>query len=161
MNKRLIIKLAAIALIFFTVGILFFIGGTGMENTSSLTLNPDNIEELRKLKSEKRFVPDQHFYTGAPSEELRVELERLINLSIDEIMDTLQHKSTISNILSVFETGLSRFDKGQLDSEEQDRICGYYDRICEILGIESTEGLLNKWRYGAALGSLLSLPDGD
>jgi hypothetical protein len=131
-----------------------------MDITTLLTFNPGYVEELIKLKKEKKFFPDK-FYPGAPNEKLRLELESMTNISIDEVMDALQKKPTKLHILTVLETGLSRFKKDQLDSEEQDRICGYYDRICEILGIESTEGLINKWRYGAVLGSLISLYHGD
>jgi hypothetical protein len=34
------------------------------------------------------------------------------------------------------------------DSEERDRILSYLEEIMEILGIESSHGLLNEWRYG-------------
>jgi hypothetical protein len=34
------------------------------------------------------------------------------------------------------------------DSEEQDQTAHYVEQILEILGIESSDGLLNSWRYG-------------
>lgn len=34
------------------------------------------------------------------------------------------------------------------DSEEQDQICSYCEKIMDILEIKSSNGLLKKWRYG-------------
>lgn len=34
------------------------------------------------------------------------------------------------------------------EGEDQDRFLGYLDELMEIFGIESSDGLLSKWRYG-------------
>jgi hypothetical protein len=49
-------------------------------------------------------------------------------------------------VLSQFKLTIGQF--GSFDSEDIDRAARYMERIMDILGIESTDGLLNEWRYG-------------
>jgi hypothetical protein len=41
---------------------------------------------------------------------------------------------------------LDAFEPG--DTEDRERLCGYLEEIMEIFGIESSDGLLNRWLYG-------------
>ena len=48
--------------------------------------------------------------------------------------------------MSEFAAELERFTEP--DTEERERFCGYLEEIMDIVGIESSDGLLNGWLYG-------------
>lgn len=35
----------------------------------------------------------------------------------------------------------------ELDTEDMERVCEYYDQIREIIGFDSTDEVLNDWLY--------------
>jgi hypothetical protein len=41
---------------------------------------------------------------------------------------------------------LDRFDSAE--SEEREEVCHYCERVMSLLGIERSDGLLNRWLYG-------------
>ena len=49
--------------------------------------------------------------------------------------------------------GLERF-KDIVDTEDRERICLYYEELMNMVGLESSAGLLNKFLYGFDPNSL-------
>ena len=43
---------------------------------------------------------------------------------------------------------LEKLDDIYFDSEDQDQFCASIEALMDIVGLESSGGLLNKWRYG-------------
>jgi hypothetical protein len=41
------------------------------------------------------------------------------------------------------------------DTEDRERALGYCERIMAVLGIQSSDGRLNRWMYGPILGRLV------
>jgi hypothetical protein len=107
----------------------------------------DGIARLEHLRSRPKFGPDPILmYPGAPSEEVRVRCETALNRLVDEIIRGLPSNPSESFVRERFRALLSRVE-GE-DSEERDRVLSYLEEIMEILGIESSRGLFNEWRYG-------------
>ena len=128
-----------------------------MDLSSPLQLSPTVFSKLDSLKNQDKFGEDaSSFSPGATSEAMRLELNGLMNKSIDEIVLVLKDCPTKAQILEQYKTGLSRFDSLNLDTEDREQVCTYYDRIREIIGFDSTHGLLNQWLYGA-LGNILQI----
>ena len=128
-----------------------------MDLSSPLQLSPTVFSKLDSLKNQDKFGEDaSSFYPGATSEAMRLELNGLMNKSIDDIVLVLKDCPTKAQILEQYKTGLSRFDSLNLDTEDREQVCTYYDRIREIIGFDSTHGLLNQWLYGA-LGNILQI----
>jgi Domain of unknown function (DUF4844) len=65
---------------------------------------------------------------------------------LDRLLVGLPQNPTKSYVLGEFKLTLTEFELA--DSEEQDRACMYIENIMDILGIESSDGLLSQWRYG-------------
>lgn len=103
------------------------------------------IKQLEKLRDEKKFLPDS-FYPGAPSETIRLEAQHILNQTIENLINNFEKSSDKQYVLSELEKMLVKMN--DYDSEEQDQICIYCENIMDILKIESSNGLLNKWRYG-------------
>lgn len=49
--------------------------------------------------------------------------------------------------LNAIRKGLSRFNKIDLDTEDRERTAGYFMQMMDIVGLESSDGLLNRFVY--------------
>ena len=61
----------------------------------------------------------------------------LYNDAVDEVMYQMAIKQVLDNLDGVY-----------FDSEDQDQFCASIEALMDIVGLESSGGLLNKWRYG-------------
>lgn len=131
-------------------GLLFRLWPTGWPD-AELSMSPAQVERLVALHKEPKFLPDTKLlYPGAPNEATRVALEEILNGVIEHITQGVQVTPRKSFVLSAFKQVLARADR--LDSDEKDRLLMYLNEIMEILGIQSSNELLNVWRYGLPYG---------
>lgn len=126
------------------------------ENLNELmTIKPNAVNELEKLLFKVKFgheeVSDKFpiGYVGLLPEEDRPEANRALNESIKKLIKILRNEETISKriILNEFESGLESFEDLAVDTEDRERVCYYYEEIMDIIGLESTNELLNNWMY--------------
>jgi hypothetical protein len=151
MKFALFIFIAISALIIAVLlGWLFYFWPTSWPD-SKLMVSPAQIEQLKQFRSEVKFHPDSKtFYPGTRNEVLRLSLENFVNGVIDLIIPTIDQHPQKSSVLSIFKASLLSLDK--LDSEEKDQLLHYFNRIMQILGVQSSNELLNVWRYGFPYG---------
>jgi len=110
------------------------------------------IERLQQLRAARKFDPNPlTFYPGLPDERLREPLTNLVNESIDTFIAVAQNKGKETDYLHAIQECLEQFDD-DIDSEEKDRICDYFEDMMDAVGLESSEGILEVWRYGVDLG---------
>jgi Domain of unknown function (DUF4844) len=115
--------------------------------SQSLFIDEVILQQLRQLRAEPKFHEHMPgFYPGAPNEEVRCRCERQLNALVDRLTVGLPAHATKQYVLEEFRTTLTAFETE--DSEECDRLLGYLEQIMDITGIESSDGLLNEWRYG-------------
>jgi len=50
-------------------------------------------------------------------------------------------------ILHEFENGSNSFEDRAVHTEDRENACWYYEDIMDIIGLESTNELLNNWMY--------------
>ena len=125
-------------------GILFF---RIQEDTIMLNITDQTITELKKLREEKKFLEMEGvYYPGAPTEEIRLELEKKLDHTIDILIDNIKANPTKKYLLSRFSLMLNKFT--EYDTEEREQICFYCEKIMDIFGVESSDGLLMNWLYG-------------
>lgn len=102
---------------------------------------------LEQLKTVPKFQQDNtSMYPGAVIEKDRLRLEHTINELIDNLLATDVASLEKSAVLQHFEKTLHKLELE--DSEDQDRVCYYLEKIMDVFQIESSDGLLNNWRYG-------------
>lgn len=121
----------------------------GCNNTESkMLLNGSNVKAaLHELKIQKKFVKDLTLlYFGAPDEATRIKAQRVINSALDKLIETPAKSLTVKEFWLTLETSAKQL--GQMDSDEMDRGLSYMEEIMDIYNIESSDGRLNKWRYG-------------
>ena len=97
------------------------------------------------MSSAPKFVAEG-LYPGAPTEDARRSGENAVNAMLDRLMAGLPRTPDKTFVLSEFALMLRSFE--QSDTEEREMACNYCDQVMQSLGIESSDGLLNNWRYG-------------
>jgi hypothetical protein len=114
---------------------------------------PNNaMKEFDEFISREKFSQnDNYFYSGLADEKLKQILTEKINLAAKDFK-TLAEKgsATDKEYQAAIKNGLSRFSDVylELDTEEEERICYYFEELMDIVGLESSGGLLNTFRYG-------------
>ena len=113
----------------------------------SLLLTRARLEALAAFGREPKFTRnDKEFYFGAPTEAVRARCQARVDLLVTNLHKSLPSHPTKTFVLSQMQVMLD--SASSEDSEERDQTLTYMERILDILGIESSDGLLNKWRYG-------------
>ncbi len=110
-----------------------------------LVVTQEIFQHLSVLRSEPKFN-EENLYPGAPTEEIRLSAERAVNAMIDRLSIGLRSSPRKSYALAEFLEMLKAFEEE--DTEEREQACTYCERVMKILGIESSDGLLNTWLYG-------------
>lgn len=109
-------------------------------------LSPEQrLQALAQFIAKKKFVQER-FYPGATNEADRIHYEAGVNELASRLAKLPPSEQTKSAVLSLFKPTMADFDAA--DSEERDRFLEYLEELMDIFGIESSDGLLNKWRYG-------------
>jgi len=100
---------------------------------------------LEAFIAKKKFLPEGR-YPGAPSEAVRNQLEGQLNALAKRLMKEAPSAPAKDRVLAEFKAVLPAFEFA--DTEERERVLDYLVEIMDIYGIESSDGLLNKWFYG-------------
>ena len=112
-----------------------------------LSITADTLAKLVALRSRPKYVDEPGtIYNGMRPESGRQLAQKQLNDLIDLLQRDLPSTPTKEFVLSQFSTTLAQFEPA--DSEDRDRLCSYLEEIMDIVGIESSDGLLNLWRYG-------------
>jgi hypothetical protein len=119
-----------------------------------LHVTPATIERLRMLKPELTFGPDQKtFYTGVPDPADRAIGDAAFSQLVDILLANLVRHPSKKFVLQQFKLALSKFSSA--DTEDRERAASYCEKIMDVVGIESSDGVLNRWLYGPVLGDLV------
>ena len=110
-----------------------------------LNIAPETMKALAALREESKFH-ERDFYPGAPNEAARLEAESAVDAMLDRLLAGLEASPTKEFVLTEFQVMLDGFDSPE--TEEREEICAYCERVMFILGIERSDGLLNRWLYG-------------
>lgn len=121
----------------------------------TLSVKPDAISKLKKLLEKEKFGPEEKTnqlplgYVGFLPEEDRPLANKIMNESIARLISVLEQnkKVTARMVLNEFENGLNSFEDLAFDTEDRERVCWYFEDIMDIIGLESTNELLNNWMY--------------
>ncbi|AXT59263.1 DUF4844 domain-containing protein [Aquimarina sp. AD10] len=115
---------------------------------------PENANEMfAKFIAKKKFVeqPYPNFYPGIVNEKMRPIFTEKIDLVTTDFKTIAQSKKpTDIKYQEKIGIGLSRFTDiyQELDTEDRERVCMYFEELMDIVGLESSNGQLNKFMYG-------------
>jgi len=112
------------------------------------------MAKLDDMRKRPKYVDEPGtIYNGMRPEIARRLAEAQLNTLIDRLRQQIAATPNKKFVLREFSKTLAQFE--QIDTEDRERLCGYLEEIMDILGIESSDGLLNRWMYGPLLGTIL------
>ncbi|MGI9416117.1 MAG: DUF4844 domain-containing protein [Hyphomicrobiales bacterium] len=113
------------------------------------------LAKLAELGARPKYVDEPGtIYNGMRPEHVRLTAQAQLNDLIQRLSSGLQEKPSKRFVLEEFSRTLAQFEPW--DTEDRERVCRYLMEIMDILGIESSDGVLNRWLYGWLLGTLTS-----
>lgn len=128
-----------------------------------ISTNKETITKLENLKSVYKFGPEKggsfkfpHGYVGILPKSVRPLANQRLNESIEGIINLIQKNPnpTKEQILIEFSIGLYMLYNIAVDTEDRERVCIYYTDIMDIIGLDSSNELLNNWLYNYSLNTL-------
>lgn len=114
-----------------------------------LSITTAVLDQLRAFRAVPKFGPDESRfpgYVGYLPETSRADAEQALNATIDAIIEGLPNQPTSALVLERFAKGLLWF--ADSDTEDRERCCDYLVQVMDIIGLESSDGLLNRFMYG-------------
>ena len=119
-----------------------------------LAVSAVKLSKLAEMRKEPKYVDEPGtIYNGLRPEAARQKAEAQFNNLLDRLCTGLAETPTKQFVLSEFAKTLAEFEP--IDTEDRECLLRYLERIMDILQIESSDGLLNRWLYGEQLASLL------
>lgn len=132
---------------FWWLVLIFLLTSCDTGEKQTLEITDSTVIELRNFLAQKKFIEDfSLMYPGAPDESVRASAELIINNLASRLIMGVTDNPTKAYVLGQFKLSLNQLES--YDSEERDRALSYMEGIMDILNIESSDGLLNNWRYG-------------
>ncbi|HAV3701127.1 TPA: DUF4844 domain-containing protein [Acinetobacter baumannii] len=123
-----------------------------IQNSNSIV-----IQQLEKFKAQDHFAGDGQLYTGVQNSALRMSLNQKVTDTAQAFIALYQQKNepTKAELLQVLANGISQIDPDKLDTEDREQVATTFESFLDIVGLESSEGILNKWVYGEEISKLL------
>ena len=112
-----------------------------------LTLTDATMAKLNDLRARAKYV---NFAPSMPAERLLAETQ--INSLIDLLRSQVHATPSKRFVLSEFSKTMAQFPG--FDTEDREQFLDYLQEIMTVVGIESSDGLLNGWMYGPVLGPM-------
>lgn len=110
------------------------------------------MTKFEEFKKKEKFLPDNKiYYPGIGNLELKPILTAKINLVADDFKKFAEKgNATNKEYQNAIKIGLDRFANLylQLDTEDRERVCSYFEELMDIVGLESSDGHLNNFMYG-------------
>ena len=118
----------------------------------SMTASNNLSEMFEEFKMKEKFIQEEgSYYPGIAEERLRPIFSKKINLAAEDFQKVAEgNDPTQEKYLNAIDLGLDRFSDVylELDTEDRERVCLYFEELMEIVGLESSGGRLNKFVYG-------------
>ena len=110
------------------------------------------MTKFDEFKSKEKFLQeDKLFYPGIGDPNLKPVLTEMINLAAEDFKKLADKgNATDKEYQNAIKIGLERFTDLylQLDTEDRERVCSYFEELMDIVGLESSGGQLNNFMYG-------------
>jgi len=111
---------------------------------------PENAnEKFAEFNAKKKFV-EENFYSGIADEKMRPVLSEKINeIATDFKTVANSDKPSDKKYQEKIGIGISKFADVylELDTEDREKVCTYIEELMDIVGLESSNGQLNKFLY--------------
>lgn len=132
--------------------ILLTLSACGLSTTEIKT--PENAnEKFVEFIAKEKFMeqPYPNFYPGIADKKMQpIFAEKINQVATDFKSVAKLEKPTDKKYQEKIKIGLSRFSNVylELDTEDRERVCSYIEELMDIVGLEKSNGQLNKFMYG-------------
>lgn len=131
------------------IAIIVFIAACGR---TTIETPSKAMDKFIQFKQKEKFVEDSTiFYPGIADSTMRPVLTQKINQAADDFMKLAESgKACEKDYQDKIKIGLQRFTDVyiNLDTEDRERVCHYFEELMDIVGLESSGGHLNDFMYG-------------
>ena len=113
--------------------------------------DPAVVKELEDFIASGKFKADEMLhYQGLGAEHLKTTLTDTVNEAARDFIRIVQCDPSETKFQDQIAIALRRFDPfvHELDTDDHDRVCLYFEELMDIVGLESSGGHLMSWRYG-------------
>ena len=109
------------------------------------------MTKFEEFKNKEKFIQDDKiFYPGIGDPTLKPILTEKINLVTDDFRKLAgKVNATDKEYQNAIKKGLDRFADIyiNIDTEDRERICSYFEELMDIVGLENSDGHLNNFMY--------------
>ena len=130
--------------------VLFFTLSTYGQTAIEMKTPENANEKFAEFIAKKKFVAE-NYYPGIAEETMRPVLTQKINNVASDFKSVSESENpTDKKYQEKIKIGLIRFADVymELDTEDRERVCKYFEELMDIVGLESSNGQLNKFMYG-------------
>jgi hypothetical protein len=100
---------------------------------------------LSAFIAKKKFLPET-LYPGAMNEPERLRFEATINALAVQLQPLADRPNPKEKLMAAFKAAYPAWENE--DTEERERALGYFEELMGILGVKSSNGVLNRLLYG-------------
>jgi hypothetical protein len=117
-------------------------------------------DQLKYLLEKNKFSDSEWGKRGLnpSSSELCEYLENNLNSCLNSLMNCIENKALQKELKKNLSINLGSLNKSNLDTEEKEFICDYYNDISKIVEVDF-KNELNNWLYGKLLNSLIKITE--
>ena len=120
----------------------------------ALEITLHTAAQLSELRARTKYIGiPGSIYSGMTPESSRILAEEQLNRLVDRLQDGLPSNPSKKFVLAEFARTMGEFEA--TDTEDREQLLRYLEEIMDVLGIASSDGLLNRWMYGSFLGSII------
>lgn len=108
------------------------------------------MDKFNNFRKKEKFLAEQ-LYPGLADPTMKPTLTEKINKAADDFQTLAKsNDATEKDYQDKIRLGLNRFSGiyTNIDTEDRERICAYFQELMDIVGLESSDGALNNFMYG-------------
>jgi hypothetical protein len=106
-----------------------------------------SVQSLLGMVGRDHFAAES-LYSGVQDSLLKAQLNSSVDAAAKALAVEASSHASMARLLAVMKAHLYRIDRSSLETEDAEHVAGLFDQMLEVLGITSSEGILNKWLYG-------------
>ena len=132
------------------ISVLFLTLSACGQNVTEMKTPENANEKFAEFIAKKKFLTE-NYYPGIADEKMRPIFTKKINSVAFDFKSIAESENpTDKKYQEKIKIGLSRFADVymEMDTEDRERVCTYFEQLMDIIELESSNRQLNKFMYG-------------
>ncbi|WP_312970924.1 DUF4844 domain-containing protein [Acinetobacter gerneri] len=120
-------------------------------NVDYLELNIDVIKRLMIFSEQEHFA---EFASGNKTRHYILN-ESIRLASLNFVLLYKEKKPTQADLLNTLQETINKIPRDRFDTDEAEQIATNFENIMDIVGLDSSNGILNTWMYGEEISNMI------